>query len=79
MKAQISPEDGGHDRVHGKGTGVQVVDVPDATTDVVAILWVVDGVVDGSRDGQGPADDGEDLVGGDFADGVRLASTKGVD
>lgn len=73
------PVDGGNDGVHGKGAGVEVVEVPDATADVVAIGRVLDRVVDGDEDGEEPGQDGKDLVGGDFADRVRLASAKRID
>ncbi len=49
---------------------MEVVEVPDAA---------VDRVPDRDEDGQGPGEEGEDLVGGDGGGRVRLAPTKGVD
>lgn len=63
------PEDGGKDRVHGKGAAVEVVDVPDLA---------VDRVPDRDEDGQEPCEQAEDLVGGDGGGRVRLAPTEGV-
>lgn len=48
------PVDGGNDGVDGEGTGVQVILVPNAFANRVAIVRRVDGVVDGDNDGQRP-------------------------
>lgn len=59
--------------VHGKGSRVQVVLIPDALTDGVTILGSVDIVVDGDNHGKKPSEEGQDLVGGDGGRAVRLA------
>lgn len=73
------PVDGGDDRVHGKGTGVERVLVPNALTDRVAIVRRVNGVVDGDDDGQHPGNERENLVGGHRSRAVRLALGEGID
>ena len=57
-----SPIDGGDDRVHGKGSWVQRVLIPDALADGVAIVRRVDCVVYGDDNGQGPGNERQDLV-----------------
>ena len=74
-----NPVDGGDDRVHGKGTGVERVLVPNALADRVAIVRRVNGVVDGDDDGQHPGDEREDLVGGHRSRAVGLALGEGID
>ena len=67
------PVDVGNDIVHGEGSRVQVVLVPNALTDGVAIVRGVDVVVDGDNEREGPGEKSKDLVGGDGRRAVRLA------
>lgn len=72
------PVDVAEDGVHGEGGAVEVVLVPDAAADGVAVLGLVDDIVDGDDDGEEPGYEGEEFVGEDGAGGVRLAVAKGV-
>ncbi len=65
--------------IHGKGARVQIVLIPDAPADGEAIVRSVEGVVHRGADGEGPGEDGENLVGGEMARRMRLALGKGVD
>ena len=73
-----NPEDIGDGAVHGEGTWVEVVLVPDAPADGEAIMGLVDGVVDRDDDRKEPGEDREDLVGDDRAGSMSLSLGEGV-
>lgn len=76
------PKNRAKHRVHGKGAWIQVVDIPDASVDVmmtVAMMRLMNGVVYRCGDGQGPGKYRKDLVSGDFARSMRLAPTERID
>lgn len=64
--------------VHGKGAGIQIVLVPYVPADMVAIMRLVNGIVDGDDDGQNPREQGQDFVCDDGAVAVRLPLAEGV-
>ena len=51
--------------VQREGARVEVILVPDALADGVAVMGSVDIVVDGNDNGKEPSEDGQDLVSGD--------------
>lgn len=57
-----SPVDGGDGGIQGKGRGIQGVQVPDALADLVAIVRLLHGVIDGDDDGEDPGKERQDLV-----------------
>lgn len=73
-----SPVDGSNDVVHGKGTGIQIVLVPDPLANMVTIVGSVNGVVDRNGDGQQPSEGREDFVSGDGTTAVGFAPREGV-
>lgn len=72
------PIDLSNDGIHGESSWVQVVDVPDASSDAVAIVRFVNGVVDRDDDGEEPGEEGEDLEGDDGAVGMGIPLAEGV-
>lgn len=75
FKSLYSPEDGGKNGVHGEGTDVEIILLPDAMSIVVTNMRLLKGVVDGGDDGEQPRNQGEDLVSSDFA--YRVGFTSG--
>lgn len=73
------PEDVGDGSVHGKGGWVEIILVPNAFADVVAIVRSMGYVVNRDDDGEEPSQKGEDLVSQNGSFGVRLPLAKGVD
>lgn len=79
-----NPVDGGDGGIQGKGRAIQSIQVPEASANVVAIVRLVQGVVDGDDDRQDPSKECENLVGEDgprrmilpLAEGVELAKVR---
>lgn len=64
--------------VHSKGTGIQVVLIPDPLANMVTIVRGVNGIVDRNGDGQQPSECRENLVGDDGTTAVGFAPREGV-
>lgn len=69
------------DGVHGKGSWVNVVQIPNTSRRMVVVTHagIMSRVVDRGDDGKKPGKDGKDLVGGDGTTAVRFPLAEGVD
>lgn len=72
------PENVGNNTVHGKRSGIEIVLIPDATSDGMAIVGSMRSVIDGDDEGDEPSDEGQNLVGEDSLLGMRILLTEGV-